>query len=235
MSDASGVQLQPVITLPETDRATFIGRVYQHLALAIIVWMGIEFVLFFTGVAEQLDEFFFRGSSGAVWLLLLGGVMVVNWFAVSAAHDILNPSRQYLGLFAMAAAYAVMFAPFLHYVFDTDGAGTVWSAAVITGVGFAALTGVAWFTRSDLSWIRPILIWGGAGAMLLIVAALLFGLNLGTWFSVGMIVLAGGSILYSTQNIIRNYPAEAYVGASLQLFASVMTLFWYVLRLMSRR
>ncbi|MDH4169296.1 MAG: Bax inhibitor-1 family protein [Acidimicrobiia bacterium] len=235
MSDAYGVQLQPVITLPDTERATFIVRVYQHLAVALMVWLGIEVVLFFTGVAEQLDETFFRSGNRGMWLLMLGGVMVVNWFAVSAAHDILNPSRQYLGLFAMAGAYAVMFAPFLHYVFDTDGAGTVWNAAIITGVGFAALTAVAWFTRSDLSWIRPILIWGGVGAMLLIFGAIIFGLNLGTWFSVGMIVLAGGSILYSTQNIVRNYPADAYVGAALQLFASVMTLFWYVLRLMMRR
>ncbi len=235
MSDAYGVQLQPVITLPDTERATFIVRVYQHLAVALVVWLGIEVVLFFTGVAEQLDETFFRSGNRGMWLLMLGGVMVVNWFAVSAAHDILNPSRQYLGLFAMAGAYAVMFAPFLHYVFDTDGAGTVWNAAIITGVGFAALTAVAWFTRSDLSWIRPILIWGGVGAMLLIFGAIIFGLNLGTWFSVGMIVLAGGSILYSTQNIVRNYPADAYVGAALQLFASVMTLFWYVLRLMMRR
>jgi FtsH-binding integral membrane protein len=55
------------------------------------------------------------------------------------------------------------------------------------------------------------------------------------WFSVAMIALAGGSILYQTQTIMRRYPAEAYVGAAVQLFASVMLLFWYVLRLLSRR
>jgi FtsH-binding integral membrane protein len=52
------------------------------------------------------------------------------------------------------------------------------------------------------------------------------------WFSVAMIVLAGGSILYQTQTIMRHYPSEAYVGAAVQLFASVMLLFWYVLRLL---
>jgi FtsH-binding integral membrane protein len=49
-----------------------------------------------------------------------------------------------------------------------------------------------------------------------------------------MIALAGGSILYQTQTIIRRYPAEAYVGAAVQLFASVMLLFWYVLRLLGQ-
>jgi FtsH-binding integral membrane protein len=67
-----------------------------------------------------------------------------------------------------------------------------------------------------------------------IAGALLFGCDLGVSFSVGMIGLAGGSILYQTQTIMRRHPAEAYVGASVQLFVSVMLLFWYVLRLLGQ-
>src|SRR3546814_7271216 len=40
------------------------------------------------------------------------------------------------------------------------------------------------------------LMWGGIAALVLIVAAVIFGLSLGIWFSVAMIALAGGSILY---------------------------------------
>jgi hypothetical protein len=176
-------------------------------------------------------------AGSSTWLLLLGGFMIVNWMATSAAHDILNPSRQYLGLFGMAAAEAVIFAPFLHYIFEIqgDGATTVGVAAAITVAGFAGLTAVALTTSKDLSFLRPMLIWGGVCALLLIVAAVIFGMELGVWFSVGMIALAGASILYQTQTILRRYPAEAYVGASVQLFASVMMLFWYVLRLVSSR
>ena len=108
------------------------------------------------------------------------------------------------------------------------------AAALITAIGFAALTIVAFVTRRDLSFLRPLLLWGGVSALVLIVAAVLFGLSLGIWFSVAMIALAGGSILYTTQTIIRRYPAEAHVGASVQLFASVMLLFWYVLRLVGQ-
>ena len=32
---------------------------------------------------------------------------------------------------------------------------------------------------------------------------------------------------------MARYPSDAYVGASVQLFASVMLLFWYVLRLLT--
>jgi len=164
--------------------------------------------------------------------------MVVNWLATNAAHDVFDPARQYFGLFGLAAAEAVIFAPFLFYVFEVEGGGgtaTVASAAVVTAIGFAGLSAVALFTRTDLSFIRPMLLWGGVVAIVLILAAVLFGLELGVWFSVAMIGLAGGSILYQTQTILRTYPEEAYVGASVQLFASVMLLFWYVLRLFSRR
>jgi uncharacterized protein len=75
--------------------------------------------------------------------------------------------------------------------------------------------------------------WGGIAALVLIVASVLFGWNLGVWFSVAMIALAGGSILYQTQAIMARYPSNAHVGAAVQLFASVMLLFWYVLRLVS--
>ena len=69
------------------------------------------------------------------------------------------------------------------------------------------------------------------GAVVLIVAALLFGANLGTWFSVAMVALMGASILYNTQKILHTYPPHAYVGAAVTLFASLMTMFWYILQI----
>jgi FtsH-binding integral membrane protein len=230
MTDAYGsLAMQPVATRDDTTRADFIVRVYQHLMAAIVAFVAIETLLIMTGVAEKIYDFL----SGGSWLLILGLFMVIQWMATSAAHDILNPQRQYLGLFGMAFGEALIFAPFLHYVFEIadDGATSVGVAAVITALGFAGLSAVAFTTRTDLSFMRPLLIWGGVAAMLLIVAAILFGFALGVWFSVAMIAFAGGAILYQTQTIMRRYPAEAYVGAAVQLFASVMLLFWYVLRL----
>jgi uncharacterized protein len=224
----------PVAVLDEVARGEFLVRVYQHLLAALLAFVAFEALLINLGAAESLYDVVF--DSGGRWLLLLGGFMVVSWLATNAAHDILNPSRQYAGLFGLAAAEAVIFAPFLHYFFEVqgDGSTTVIAAAVITGVGFAGLSGVALVTRADLSYLRPILLWAGVCALVLIMGALLFGLDLGVWFSVAMIGLAGGSILYQTQTIIRRYPAEAYVGAAVQLFASVMLLFWYVLRLLGQ-
>jgi FtsH-binding integral membrane protein len=226
---------KPVAELDDTARADFVVRVYQHLLLAIFAFVVIETLFFQLGVARATYDFLAE-SSGS-WLLILGGFMIVSWLATNAAHDILNPSKQYAGLFALAAAEALIFAPFLFYVLkvQSDGANTVWQAVAITVVGFVGLSAVAYTTRKDLSFLRPMLLWGGVCALVLIVAAVVFGLELGVWFSLAMIALAGASILYQTQTIMRRYPAEAYVGAAVQLFAAVMMLFWYVLRLVSRR
>ena len=224
----------PVASLDEETRADFMVKVYQHLVAAIVAFMAFETLLFATGAARGIYDLV--AGSGGVWLLVLGGFMVVNWMATAAAHDLANPGRQYAGLFALAGAEALIFAPFLYYVFNEGGGtATVASAAVVTALGFAGLTVIGLVTRRDLSFMRPLLMWAGVMSLVLIVAAVLFGLDLGVWFTLGMIALAGGAIIYQTQTIMRHYPPEAYVGASIQLFASVMLLFWYVLRLFSRR
>lgn len=65
----------------------------------------------------------------------------------------------------------------------------------------------------------------------MIVPGVVFGFELGTFFSVGMVAFAGAAILYDTSNILHHYPEDRYVGASLSLFASVALMFWYVLML----
>ena len=73
--------------------------------------------------------------------------------------------------------------------------------------------------------------WGGVLALILIGCSFLFDLNLGIWFSVAMVGLAGVSILYDTSNVIHEYDEGQYIGASLQLFASFALMLWYVLRI----
>ena len=79
------------------------------------------------------------------------------------------------------------------------------------------------------------MVWGGILALVAIVSAVLFGFQLGTWFSVAMIGFAGAAVLYDTSNILQHYPEDRYVGAALQLFASIALMFWYVLRLFTSR
>ena len=230
----SELDLRPVIQLDGDTRGDFIIRVYQHLLGAIAAFVAIEALLFATGIAEMIFNFV-AASGGIGWLAILGAFMVGQMIVGNAAADILNPSKQYSALFGMALLEALLFAPFLYYTFSYDGGGTtVAAAALITAFGFAGLSIIAFVTRKDLSFLRPMIMFGGFGAIGLILAATFFGLSLGIWFSVAMIALAGASILYQTQSVIRTYPQQAHVAASLALFSSVMMLFWYVLRLVSQ-
>jgi FtsH-binding integral membrane protein len=72
----------------------------------------------------------------------------------------------------------------------------------------------------------------GLFAVLEAVVGMIFGLNLGVWYSAAVILIACGFILYDTSNVVRKYPTDQYVFAALQLFSSLALLFMYVIRLL---
>jgi len=215
-----------------TQRGVFIMRVYGHLLGAIALFTLIEVFLFQSGKAEVLA----RALLGVNWLLVLGGFMVAGWLARGLAARAGSLGAQYGGLALYVVAQAIIFTPMLYVAEHYSGGGVIQSAAVVTLAGFVGLTAIVFYTRKDFSFLGAMLKFAGIMALVAIAAAVLFGFELGTWFSVLMILVAGGAILYDTSNILRYYPNDRYVGASLELFASVALMFWYVLRLfMSRR
>ena len=137
---------------------------------------------------------------------------------------------QYLALSGFVVAQAIIFVPLLYYAKEV-APGVISSAAIVTLVGFAGLTAIVFFTKKDFSFLRGVLIFGGLCAMILIVSSLIFGFDLGLAFSVGMVAFAGAAILYDTSNVLNHFPEDRYVGAALELFASVALLFWYVIQI----
>jgi FtsH-binding integral membrane protein len=220
-----------VIDLNAQSRATFVSRTYAHLFGAILGFVGIEVVLFKTGLAETIT----RALLGVSWLLVLGGFMLVSWLASRAALMATSKGVQYAALAGFVLAEALIFVPLL-FIANQMAPGAISSAGLVTFFAFAGLTAVVFVTRKDFSFLRGILCWGGIVALVLIAAGVIFGFNLGTFFSVAMVALAGGAILYDTSNVLHHYPEDRYVAAALQLFASVALMLWYVLRLfLSRR
>lgn len=226
MNNAYSQATTPVITLDENSRGRFVARAYNHLFGAIIAFILIEVVLFQTGIAYQMAAAMLSAS----WLLILGGFVVLSWIASYAAHRAVSKPAQYAALAAYVVGQAIIFVPLL-VIANHYAPGAITSAALVTFLGFVGLSLVAFMTRKDFSFLRGILLWGGVIALVLIVAGVIFGFYLGTFFSVGMVALAGAAILYDTSNILYHYPEDRYVAAALQLFASVALMFWYVLRL----
>jgi FtsH-binding integral membrane protein len=221
---------RPVAAADVDTRARFIVRTYAHLVGAVGAFTALEMFFFSTGIAASI----FRALMSVPWLLVLGGFVLVSWIATSAAHRAVSMAAQYAALAAYVLVEAIIFVPLLA-IANYKAPGVISSAAVVTGLGFAGLTAVAFLTRKNFSFLGALLYWAGAAALVAIAAGAIFGFALGTWFSVAMIVFAGGAILFDTSNVLHEYPEDRHVAASLQLFASVMLLLWYVLRLFLSR
>ncbi len=207
------------------NRARFLTKTYNHLFGAIMLFMVLEIILFKTGAATAISKIFFNNM-----LLVFGGFVATGWFARSMAHKSNSKGSQYIALGAYVVIQAIIFVPLLT-IANHSAPGAITSAALATIVGFGGLTLVAFTSRSNFSFLGAILKWGGVGALLLIITSLVFGFHLGTVFSVGMVFLAGAAILYDTSKIMYEFPEDRYVAASLELFASVALMFWYILRL----
>jgi uncharacterized protein len=230
MQERTLTNYTPVSEISSEARAGFISKTYGHVAGAILLFTLIEVWLFKSGRIVPLSQFILSFN----WLLIVGALMLVGWLATRAAHQVQSKPLQYAALAGFVIAQAVIFAPLL-LVASTMKPGIIDDAATITLLGTFGLTATAFITRKDFSFLRGVLIWGGILALVAIVGAVLFGFQLGTWFSVAMIGFAGAAVLYDTSNIIHHYPEDRYVGAALALFSSIVLMFWYVLRLLMSR
>lgn len=217
-----------------SERAMFIRRTYLHLAAAILAFVALETILLHTpGIAG-----FVRLMTGGMgWLVTLGAFMGVSWLADRWARSDASPASQYMGLGLFVVAEAVIFLPLMFIAASYSDPEVIPMAGIITGLLFAGLTATAFITRRDFSFLGGILTVCGFIALGVIVCSILFGFTLGLLFAAIMVFFAGGSILYTTSNIIHHYRTDQHVAAALALFSGVMLLLWYVLRIVmgSRR
>ncbi len=223
--------MAPVSSLAVEERSQFIWKCYAHVVGAILALVAIETYLFATGAAWPIANVML-GSP----MLVLIGFIALSWGASHMAHKLESTMAQYAAFAAFVVVWAVMFVPMLAMAMSMDPSGSmIESAATVTVFGCVALIATVMITRKDFSFLRGVMVWGFFIVMGLIGASFLFGWNLGTWFSVGMIGFAGIAVLYDTSNIMHHYPQDKYVAASMALFASIAMMFWYILRLFMSR
>lgn len=221
--------LAPVSEASVEDRSTFIWRTYAHVVGAILAFAAIEVFLYREGIMERITMPMLNN-----WWMVLGAFILVGWGASHVAHRVQSKQAQYAAFAVFVVMEAIIFAPML-FIAIMKAPGVIDSAAGVTILGSVGLIGTAMVTRKDFSFLRGLLTWGFFLALATIVAAMVFGLELGTWFSVAMIGFAGAAILYDTSNILHHYPQDKYVAAAMQLFASIALMFWYILRLFMSR
>jgi len=215
----------------DLEKASFYKKTYLHVAFAILAFIGVETFLLNTVPAELIYMMF---AQKYAWLLIIG----VFWLAsILASKWSLSQSKstQYFGLGFYVVLEAVIFLPLIYIAVLQSGGQVIFQAATLTIAMFAGISAVAFISKRDFSFLRNIIVIGGFLSLGLIVGGIAFGFNLGLWFSVGMVILASATILYQTSKLKDSYTTDQYVGASLQLFASIMLLFWYILSILNRR
>ncbi|HEY2734680.1 MAG TPA: Bax inhibitor-1 family protein [Polyangiales bacterium] len=223
----------PIVAQASPDvRAAFITKTYLHLFGAIAAFAALEMLWFATPVAQTMLSFMSRGRFA--WLLFMGAFVGVSYVADQWALTSTSKPKQYAGLALYTFFESILFVPLIALAIVTGAEGDASilpRAIVITLTMFGCLTGIVFVTRKDFSFMRGALMLAGLAAFGLGILSMLFGFTLGMFFSYAMVALACGYILYDTSNVMLRYRTNQHVAASLALFAAVMLLFWYVLRI----
>lgn len=209
-------------------RSTFIRKTYAHLAGSIGAFALLEYILLQLPVTKRLIAMMVGGRFS--WLVVLGLFMGVSYIADRWAQSDTSRGMQYLGLSLYVVAEAIIFLPLLYIAANVAHPNVLPSAALLTLMLFGGLSATVFITKKDFSFLQSALTIGFFVALGLIIASAVFGFNLGIIFSGAMILLAGGSILYTTSNVLHHYRTDQYVAASLALFAGIALLFWYILQ-----
>ena len=217
----------------DVERVAFYKKTYTHVAGGVLAFIVFEYFLL---QSASIVEFAISMFQGYRMLILLGLFMLVTNYAESTVIKAASRNVQYMGYALYIFAEAFIFVPLIYIAVSiTESFEVLNQAAIVTLSLFTGISAIVFVTKKDFSFLRAGLTAGFFIAIGLIVAGILFGFNLGLWFSVGMCVLAAGSILYQTSNMIHKYGTEDYVPAALGLFASLMLLFWYVIQIFLSR
>ena len=221
--------LQSVANSPASERAAFIRRTYAHLAVALLGFIAVEYYLVHSSFAASLVTSMLGGMS---WLIVLGLFMGVSYLANKLAASQTSQQMQYLGLGLFVVAEAIVFLPLLYIATFYAGEGLIATAGLMTLLLVGGITATVFITKKDFSFMGSVLSMGGFVALGFILCSMIFGFSLGLVFSSVMVLFAGGSVLYSTSNILHRYNTDQHVAASLSLFASVALLFFYILQVL---
>ena len=239
-----------VATMGVSDRVAFLRKTYGLLGIALVGFAALTggLMVYASDFSWKFSRWAFSGYTILFVMLLFMGVGVVSQ---KLAQSETSRGLQYLGLGIAVAAEALLLQPMLwilmlkfgnpgemwagntmHAVLSAKAASILLQAVVITLAIFIGLTLTVFLTKKDFSFMRGALSIAMFGILGVILASFLFGFSLGAIFSGFVILVMAGYILYQTSLVMSYFRPSGYVAASLMLFSTIATLFWYVLRLL---
>ncbi len=205
------------------------GRVYGHMALAVITSM---IVSLFVGTNATLLEFFFTGA--LKWVVIFAPLVAI--LIAGFALDRMSKSTLQMFLHGFAALMGLSFAT----IFAVYNMGSIVSAFMSGAVLFAVMSGYGYFTKRDLTSLGQFLF---VGLIAIIIASII---NIFIGSSVMQMVISAVAVLiftgltaYDTQKIREMVTYEndgkAEVWGALTLYLDFINLFLSLLQLFGNR
>ena len=213
-------------------RTQFLARTYVHLLGAILALVGLEALLFQAAASVPAVEnaLGWLYATPFAWIAILFVFGIGSGLLDNMARNATTQGTQWAAWVGCVVIQSLLLFPLL-YIASIAVPGAIASAAVLTALVFTGLTAVVLITKKDFSFLLPGLTIALLVMMGVFLCVVFFGLQMsGAVFSGIMIVLMAGYILYYTSQVLRVYRTDQYVAASVTLFLSVATLFWYILQ-----
>jgi len=231
-----GYQTRSAADSSVNDRVEFLKKTYLHLGGAILACVGLTTILYNSEFGQNIAKSMMQNFLMVIIMFMVGGYLASKW-----AYSGGSAAKQYMGLGLYVVLEAFIFLPLLMFVrFKAEAKGVdvssmIGSAGIITAVAFGGLSLTALTSKKDFAFLGRMLQMLLFVAFGFILASVIFKFNVGNLFSAAMVLLMGGFVLYDTSNIMRRYPVGSHVAASLSLFATIATMFYYVLMMVTGR
>jgi FtsH-binding integral membrane protein len=208
----------------QEDRLIFLRKTYSLVLLGVAI-----FALTISAVPQFPPLLKFTATIwGQSWwlgmIILLGGGFLVRVLARKPGIGLIGYLVWTFLLGTLLAIPVAMSDP-----------NTVYTAAIMTALIFAGLTAYVFVTKKDFSFLGGILSIGLFSMIGIAICGMLFGFEVGVWFSWLGAALFSGYILYDTSRIMRTHDTREAVPAAIELFTSIVYLFWYILQILNSR
>lgn len=213
---------QPVTAAaaPLAERMAFLKKVYGLLSLSVLLASGASWL------TMRNEAFLMTVQRNYIIFIVLEFAII--FFTMWARK---KETMGIVALFSFTILTGITTAPVL-LVYSGQ---TVTNAAFLTGIIFAGLSLYTIMSKRDFSFLGGMLT---TGLIILIVGGLLnaflFKSSAGSFmFSAIGVFIFSGFIVYDTSNILKRYPTDEVVSATLSLYLDILNLFLVLLHLLS--
>lgn len=211
----------PVAASSLSGRIDFIRKTYFHIFLFALSFIGLEYLL----LANKLADALAASMNG---VMVVSSLALISTTATFCAHNLSSKFLQYGALILFIILKTLIFIPVLYVAEHDFGGGAVKSFALASLLSYGSLLFIIFGRSHTLSYKKKALAVSCLGVLTLVLCSLLFGANIGVYFTVFIVFFESIVIMFNADSIIYNYGEDDYVAAAMQLLFSPMLFLWYV-------